>query len=282
MGDAGRARVAGVRPSHRQRGQMRPRRGARCQSPPFDLSPPLAARFAPLLLQGARMGASPRPSPSQRQREGGIQPREGVRGRLHCSQPSPLPAPLLLTHKGPPGESHQQGHHDASRLEPSLDTGCPRLVRASEVKRFDEPAEGRNGADCSWQEILAGSGGAVLPCSLEDASLAPSLFCNGPGECRNNTQHRLLPCPLAPGKVLPRTSPKCKHFFGISALQPYLTPQTMQGWREEHFPTPCVPYGSLFVATRSQLQEMSLLHFNKPTTASASHVFEGERGNSGQ
>lgn len=135
--------------------------------------------------------------------------------------------------------------------------------------------------------ILPGSGGATLPCSLEDSSLSPSLFCNGRGECHNDRRHLSLPSSLAPGKVLPRRSPKYKHFFCF--LQPYLTPETMQGWREEHFPTHRAPeqcqgagYGSLFETTRSQLKEMSLLHFSKANTASAPHVFEGERGNSEQ
>lgn len=156
-------------------------------------------------------------------------------------QPTPLRAPLVLTHKGPAGESHQQRHHDAGRLEPSLDTGCPCLVCASEVKCLDKPAKGRNGGDCSWQEILPGSGEALLPCSLGDSSLSPSPFCNGPGECCNDTKHCSLLSPLVPGKALPRRSPKYKHFFCISDLQPYLTPQNNARMEGGALPCPLCP-----------------------------------------
>lgn len=67
------------------------------------------------------------------------------------AQPSPVRAPLRLTHDGSPNKCHQQRHHNAGRLEPALDTGCPLLVHAREVKRLDEPAEGRNGDDCPWR-----------------------------------------------------------------------------------------------------------------------------------
>lgn len=79
------------------------------------------------------------------------------------TQPSPLRVLLLLTYKGPPSESHQQRHENASCLEPSLDTGCPRLVAASEVKCLDKPAEDGNGEDCFWQRSTLVEKGCAEP-----------------------------------------------------------------------------------------------------------------------
>lgn len=125
---------------------------------PFDLAPPLAAQF-PLLLwshcRASKCEQSRGCNPCNASGKGASSHRqESVDASISATgwtQPSPLRAPLLLTHKGPPGKSYQQRHHNAGRLEPSLDAGCPRLVCAGEVKCLDEPAEGRNGKDCSRQ-----------------------------------------------------------------------------------------------------------------------------------
>lgn len=203
------------------------------------------------------------------------------------TQPSPPRARLLLTHKGPPGKSHHQRHHDAGRLEPSLDTGRPCAVWASEVKRLDEPAEGRNGKDCSWREILPGSGGVVLPCSPRDSSAASSHFCNGPGVSqRHKTPLASFLWPLAKLYLGGAQNINIPFVFQTSRLT--RLPKTRQGWRGEHFPLP-VPQdnakqlgcGSLFEA-RSQLQEVSLIAFSKADTVRTPHVFEEEKGNSGR
>lgn len=156
VGDAG-----GMRLVH-PRGQMQPWHSARCRPP----------RMHPAVDSSTRMPLF----------------------QLRLAQLFPVRAPLRLTHDGSPNKCHQQRHHNAGRLEPALDTGCPLLVHAREVKRLDEPAEGRNGDGLSLEETFPGSRRTMFPCSLGNSSLAPSLFCSGPGECCNgqNTTHCLL------------------------------------------------------------------------------------------
>lgn len=139
-----------------------------------------------------------------------------------------------------------------------------------------------------WRKVVQSQGrGALLPCSLEGSSLAPSLFDNGPGVCCNDTKHCSLPSFLPLGKTLPRRSPKCKHFFCFrtSAL---LESQNNAQIEEGTSPHPLCPrvmprsgVDSLFEDARNQLQKISLSYSSKPNIVIAPHVFEWKRDNSG-